>query len=74
MQNDVLELRSFYNRPLGGPPIEDKSAAPRLALHAAELGFEHPTTGDEMFFDAPLPPDLAELAAALQPFDKAHAR
>ncbi len=28
----------------------------RQALHAAELGFEHPTTGEEMFFDAPLPP------------------
>ena len=46
----------------------------RQALHAAELGFEHPITGDEMFFAAPLPPDLAELAAALQPFDRAHAR
>ena len=46
----------------------------RQALHAAELGFEHPITGEEMFFDAALPPDLAELAAALQPFDRAHAR
>ena len=46
----------------------------RQALHAAELGFEHPTTGEEMFFDAPLPPDLAELAAALEPHDKAFAR
>ena len=46
----------------------------RQALHAAELGFEHPTTGEEMFFDAPLPRDLAELAAALQPYDKAHLR
>src|SRR5207253_475117 len=31
----------------------------RQALHAAELGFEHPETGDEMTFEAPLPPDLA---------------
>jgi 23S rRNA pseudouridine1911/1915/1917 synthase len=43
----------------------------RQALHAAELGFEHPTTGDEMFFDAPLPDDLAELAEALEAFNKA---
>ena len=38
----------------------------RQALHAAELGFEHPTTGEEMFFEAPLPPDLAALDAALR--------
>jgi len=46
----------------------------RQALHAAELGFEHPTTGDEMFFEAPLPPDLAALAEAIEPFDRAFAR
>jgi 23S rRNA pseudouridine1911/1915/1917 synthase len=46
----------------------------RQALHAAELGFEHPTNGEEMFFDAPLPPDLAELAAALAEFNRAFAR
>jgi 23S rRNA pseudouridine1911/1915/1917 synthase len=46
----------------------------RQALHAAELGFEHPTNGEEMFFDAPLPPDLAELAAALEDYNKAFAR
>ncbi len=43
----------------------------RQALHAAELGFEHPLTGAEMAFTAPLPPDLAALAAALRPFDLA---
>jgi 23S rRNA pseudouridine1911/1915/1917 synthase len=46
----------------------------RQALHAAEFGFEHPTTGEEMFFDAPLPPDLSELAAALESYNKAFAR
>lgn len=43
----------------------------RQALHAAELGFEHPVTGEEMLFQAPLPPDLAELQAALAPYDRA---
>lgn len=43
----------------------------RQALHAAELGFEHPVTGEEMFFEAPLPPDLANLEAHLEPFDLA---
>lgn len=42
----------------------------RQALHAAELGFEHPVTGEEMFFEAPLPPDLEALADALEGFDK----
>lgn len=46
----------------------------RQALHAAELGFEHPATGEEMFFEAPLPPDLTALEQALEPFDKAFAR
>jgi 23S rRNA pseudouridine1911/1915/1917 synthase len=43
----------------------------RQALHAAELGFEHPVTREEMFFEAPLPPDLAALEAALAPYDLA---
>ncbi len=43
----------------------------RQALHAAELGFEHPVTGEEMTFESPLPADLAELEAALAPYDLA---
>jgi 23S rRNA pseudouridine1911/1915/1917 synthase len=31
---------------------------PRFFLHAATLGFEHPTTGELLRFEAPLPPDL----------------
>ncbi|HEX4297573.1 MAG TPA: RluA family pseudouridine synthase [Devosia sp.] len=46
----------------------------RQALHAAELGFEHPVTHEEMSFEAPLPADLAALDAALQDFDQAFAR
>jgi 23S rRNA pseudouridine1911/1915/1917 synthase len=46
----------------------------RQALHAAELGFEHPTTGEEMFFEAPLPSDLQSLQDAIEPFDRAYAR
>lgn len=36
----------------------DTSGAPRLALHAAELGFKHPTTGEWLEFHTPLPRDL----------------
>jgi 23S rRNA pseudouridine1911/1915/1917 synthase len=39
----------------------------RPALHAARLGFEHPTTGRFLAFEAPLPEDLIELVAALGP-------
>jgi 23S rRNA pseudouridine1911/1915/1917 synthase len=31
---------------------------PRLFLHAAELGFEHPATGEHVRFASPLPADL----------------
>ena len=34
-----------YVKKLGGEVFEDKSGALRLALHATELGFEHPASG-----------------------------
>lgn len=34
---------------------------PRQALHAKTLGFTHPTTGKEMFFDSELPNDLTQV-------------
>ncbi len=34
---------------------------PRHALHARTLGFIHPTTGKEMFFEAELPGDMKQL-------------
>ena len=43
----------------------------RQALHAAELGFQHPETKEEMHFAAPLPPDLKALEDALAPFNRA---
>lgn len=39
---------------------------PRQALHAAELGFEHPKTGEEMHFECPDPQDFAYLIKALR--------
>lgn len=33
-------------------------ACPRCALHAATLGFEHPTTGKKMTFESDLPADM----------------
>lgn len=37
------------------------AACPRQALHARTLGFRHPRTGQEMDFEAPLPPDMSRL-------------
>lgn len=34
---------------------------PRQALHARTLGFVHPDTGKEMFFEAPIPSDMEAL-------------
>ncbi|SFE41317.1 RluA family pseudouridine synthase [Thermophagus xiamenensis] len=37
------------------------SILPRQALHAKTLGFQHPTTGEMMEFDSPLPDDMTAL-------------
>jgi 23S rRNA pseudouridine1911/1915/1917 synthase len=34
---------------------------PRQALHARSLGFVHPTTGENVFFEAPLPEDFSSV-------------
>ena len=52
-------------RRLGPEARAALSALARQALHAAELGFEHPTTGKPMLFAAELPPDLRRLVQAL---------
>lgn len=49
---------TVYTRKANGDTIADPSNAPRLALHAVELGFVHPTTNQKLFWDMPLPPDL----------------
>ena len=55
-----------YNKPLFGKPIIDRSGAQRQALHAAELGFKHPITGEELMFKTPLPADMGRLLAKLR--------
>ncbi|KZY56223.1 pseudouridine synthase, partial [Erythrobacter sp. HI0063] len=58
--------------PLLGDPVYGRTPKPlrellarldftRQALHAAELGFVHPTTGETVEFRAELPPDMREL-------------
>lgn len=60
----------FGDRLYGRAPRDPKlrplwDALPRHALHAARLGFDHPSAG-WMCFEAPLPPDLEALLSDLQ--------
>jgi 23S rRNA pseudouridine1911/1915/1917 synthase len=54
-----------YGHTKGHPP--PPSDAPRLALHAAELGFIHPITEETMHWEMPLPPDLRNWLEKLRP-------
>lgn len=39
---------------------------PRHFLHASKLGFQHPTTGERLNLEAPLPPDLSSVLDRLR--------
>ncbi len=43
---------------------------PRQALHARSLGFVHPATGKEMFFDSSLPGDMLQLIEKWEGYTK----
>lgn len=70
---DPLYASGFATKARRLPPelAEIVQGLPRQALHAAELGFEHPASGEEMQFAAPLPPDLQLLQQRLEPYDRA---
>nr|MBA3804406.1 RluA family pseudouridine synthase [Acidobacteriota bacterium] len=42
------------------------NAMGRQFLHAEQLGFRHPRTGEAMRFNAPLPPALSSLLVELE--------
>lgn len=44
---------------------------PRQALHARTLGFEHPTTGEDLFFESPMPDDMQQVIDRWRTFAKA---
>ena len=52
---------TVYIRDYGGPLI----ASPRMLLHAATLGFEHPITGERVSLSSPLPADFTSVVDAL---------
>jgi 23S rRNA pseudouridine1911/1915/1917 synthase len=55
-----------YTRLPDGRQRIDESGAPRLALHATELGFAHPVTKEAMHWSMPLPKDLAAFLEKLR--------
>jgi 23S rRNA pseudouridine1911/1915/1917 synthase len=55
----------YRHRP-DGTVFDDQSGAPRLALHAAELGFLHPVNREEMHWEMSPPADLAAFLARLR--------
>ncbi len=51
-----------YVRKYSGPLLD----APRVMLHATELGFIHPITGKPMHFEKPLPDDMSAVLFRLR--------
>ena len=51
-------------------PIVEQPAINRVALHATTLEFKHPTTGQMMSFEAPLPQDMQTLLDLLRKYRK----
>ncbi|WFB61701.1 RluA family pseudouridine synthase [Paenibacillus sp. BR1-192] len=59
----------YIGHPLVGDPVYGKSKGIKLngqALHAAVLGFVHPSTGEYKEFSAPMPSDMNELLTILR--------
>lgn len=51
-----------YGRRAPSSPLR----APRLMLHARTLGFEHPTSGEQLKFEQPPPSEMADFLARLR--------
>lgn len=59
----------FIGHPLVGDPLYGRSKGIRMdgqALHAAILGFVHPSSGEYLEFQAPLPQDMEDLLHSLR--------
>ncbi len=61
-----VDLHLFERYVAGGldDGIIERLKLPRLALHASELGFMHPRSGERVLFRAPLAPMLRNFATA----------
>jgi len=62
---------AHMNHPIVGDPVYSRCrnlplALPGQALHAVQLGLDHPITGDRLVCQAPLPPVFEKLLALLR--------
>lgn len=55
-----------YRGPFGKPPVAEESGIHRMALHAAELKLEHPTTEKLLDFKTPWPSDMLNFLSKLE--------
>ncbi|MGB0440312.1 MAG: RluA family pseudouridine synthase, partial [Paracoccaceae bacterium] len=58
--------RKVAARAVGAEASDALAAFSRQALHAAELGFDHPVTGQAHYFTADLPKDMTRLLSTLR--------
>ncbi|MGQ9666781.1 MAG: RluA family pseudouridine synthase [Anaerolineae bacterium] len=62
---------AFIGHPVVGDEVygrrRGRLSCPRQFLHAAQLAFRHPITGQLLEFSAPLPPDLLAVLEQLRP-------
>jgi 23S rRNA pseudouridine1911/1915/1917 synthase len=58
--------RKLAVKAVGEAGAQAASGFARQALHAAELGIEHPKSGEMLRFTAPMPQDMADLITALK--------
>lgn len=59
----------FIGHPLVGDPVYGRSKGITMdgqALHAAALGFQHPSSGERLLFEAPLPEDMGRVLEAIR--------
>jgi len=61
-------FKRLHNQPkrLPAPIINLLKAIPRQMLHAWRLDFSHPRTGERLYFESPLPKDMAGLIEKLR--------
>jgi len=69
--DDMYGGRLVYQWQLAdAEPVPQEPIINRLALHAWTLEFKHPTTGEMMKFEAPLPGDMQNLLDMLRKYRK----
>jgi 23S rRNA pseudouridine1911/1915/1917 synthase len=68
-QHQIRAHLAHVGLPVLGDPVYGRGVtleAPRVMLHAASLGFEHPVTGERLDVASPLPDDFRRVLAGLR--------